>query len=430
MSALRVITMSLHRQATSRAITLERIVLHTWNMAPRVCSFHRRLQTAMAPGALKESTLFFFALCLSESLRAATGDVGVWAQHGFNAQKIGRSPFVGTSVGALKWTYRTNGNITASPVLDAAGLLAVPSLDGYIYLVFADSGLRKFNYPTNGPTRGSSAFSSGGAIYFTCASDGCVMAINATSGSAYWEIDLGKNTTSSLTVDDHGMIYIGVYTAVMALLPSDGGVHWMFERQAEQFVAPPAVYNGSAYVGSVTTSGLANVYSLDATTGAEKWSRPMGSVYSSPAIDASGIVYVGSADANVYALDARTGTVLWKYTTGASIVTSPAISVNGTVYVSSGDGKIYALDGRSGSLLWHYQTNGAIASSPAVSADSIVYVGSDDANIYALDGKTGALVWNYATGGRVQSSPCLGSDNSVYVGSDDGFVYAFHTPRG
>ena len=65
---------------------------------------------------------------------------------------------------------------------------------------------------------------------------------------------------------------------------------------------------------------IQNVYALDASTGAKRWSYTTGgSVITSPAV-ANGVVYVGSFDCNVYALDASTGAELWSYTTGDFLV--------------------------------------------------------------------------------------------------------------
>ena len=69
------------------------------------------------------------------------------------------------------------------------------------------------------------------------------------------------------------------------------------------------------YVGVYGPS--CNVFALDASTGAVRWSFSTGAdigdyVYSSPAV-AKGVVYVGCLDGNVYALNASTGAKLWNY---------------------------------------------------------------------------------------------------------------------
>jgi len=141
-----------------------------------------------------------------------------------------------------------------------------------------------------------------------------------------------------------------------------------------------------------------------------------GVVYSSPAV-VNGVVYVGSDDANLYALNATTGAKVWNYTTGGIVFSSPAVA-NGTVYVGSWDGHLYALDAATGAFKWSYGTGIIDRSSPAV-ANGVVYIGSNDAtggSFYALDANTGAKVWNYTTGnGWMQTSPAV-VNGVVYVG--------------
>ena len=96
----------------------------------------------------------------------------------------------------------------------------------------------------------------------------------------------------------------------------------------------------------------------------------------------NGVVYVGSDDHNVYSLNATTGAQLWNYTTGSYVDSSPAV-VNGTVYVGSDDNNVYALNAATGAKLWNYATGSAVFSSPAVS-NLVVYVGSNDGNLYAI----------------------------------------------
>ena len=193
----------------------------------------------------------------------------------------------------------------------------------------------------------------------------------------------------------------------------------------------PAVANGSVYVGS----NDGNVYSLDASTGAQQWSFATGGpVLSAPTeVGAGGaqgaVVYVGSDDGNVYDLLPFNGSVQeqWAFATQGSVTSSPVV-VNGVVYVGSGDGNVYALNGNAGTELWSFATGGNVRSSPAV-AGGVVYVGSDSGNVYALSAATGAELWSFTTGNGVTSSPAV-ANGVVYVGSNDGKVYALNSSTG
>ena len=67
-----------------------------------------------------------------------------------------------------------------------------------------------------------------------------------------------------------------------------------------------AAYSWPQFGASATHGSLATV--TGSQTGAIRWKTPLGGgVYSSPAIDSSGILYVGCWDFSVYALNAATG---------------------------------------------------------------------------------------------------------------------------
>ena len=63
---------------------------------------------------------------------------------------------------------------------------------------------------------------------------------------------------------------------------------------------------------------------------------------SSPAIDANGVIYVGSRDKKLYAINPN-GTMKWFVETGSAIESSAAINQDGTIYIASTDGKLYAI---------------------------------------------------------------------------------------
>ncbi len=63
---------------------------------------------------------------------------------------------------------------------------------------------------------------------------------------------------------------------------------------------------------------------------------------SSPAIDANGVIYVGSRDKKFYAINPDC-TMKWFVETGSAIESSAAINQDGTIYIASTDGKLYAI---------------------------------------------------------------------------------------
>jgi PQQ-like domain/PQQ enzyme repeat len=200
----------------------------------------------------------------------------------------------------------------------------------------------------------------------------------------------------------------------------------------------PTEVDGVVYIGSAD----ANLYALNATTGALIWkfqttgNGGVGGTVESPPTVANGVVYFGSYDDYLYALNAATGTLLWSYKTGNNVETSPAV-VNGVVYFGSDDTNVYALNATTGALIWRFKTTGnggnggLVGSSPAV-VGGVVYVGSDDQNVYAFNAAgcgapTCAALWSVLTSDFVVSSPAV-ANGMVFVGSNDWNVYAFKLP--
>ena len=162
----------------------------------------------------------------------------------------------------------------------------------------------------------------------------------------------------------------------------------------------------------------------------EKWSKDIGGlVYSSPAIDKNGTIYIGGYDRYFYAINPN-GTMKWRYKTGGGIMSSPAIAEDGTIYVGSNDGRFYAFY-PDGTKKWSLTIGDAwVRSSPVIDEDGIVYVASGlRGNICAVY-PNGTKKWDTKLGGMVYCSACLDEDGTVYIGSNDGYMYAIYTTNG
>ncbi len=125
-----------------------------------------------------------------------------------------------------------------------------------------------------------------------------------------------------------------------------------------------------------------------AVQGKQKWTfQTEDTVRSSPAVDADGIIYVGSDDKNLYAINPD-GSLKWKLATGDIVYSSPAVGDDGTICVGSFDKNLYAIN-PNGTVKWKFATREVIESSPAVSGKRLVgfVVAWEDVTIYAGSGK-------------------------------------------
>ena len=158
------------------------------------------------------------------------------------------------------------------------------------------------------------------------------------------------------------------------------------------------------------------------------WTSTTGGVlFSSPAIDSSGKIYIGSNDNKLHAISSLDGSTIWSFTTGNWVDSTPALSHDeSVVYFGSWDNKLYAVNVETGAEIWSFETNSYIQSSPAIGLDGKIYFGSMDSIFYALEAN-GSLSWQYFAGEPIFSSPAIGPDGTLYFGDGNGTLHALNS---
>jgi len=244
-----------------------------------------------------------------------------------------------TSLGKIKWRYRTGDLVWSSPAIGSDGTIYVGSWDwdGYLYAINPDGNL-KWRYKTEDRVWSSPAIGSDGTIYVG-SWDGYLYAINP-DGNLKWKYKTGDYVRSSPAIGSDGTIYVGSNDSYLYAINPDGNLKWRYK----------------------TGDG----------------------VESSPAIGSDGTIYVGSDDGYLYAINSD-GNLKWKYETGSRVNSSPAIGSDGTIYVGSDDFCLHAISPQ-GNLKWRYKTGSRVNSSPAIGSDGTIYVGSNDFYLYAIQG--------------------------------------------
>ncbi len=341
-----------------------------------------------------------------------------------NARHTGQSPFVGPETDRVQWKFETQGAISGQPVVGADGTIYVGSHDHYLYAVMpsgqlkwrADLGDRVYSTPLIGPD---------GNIYV--GSDADVFFSYNPSGELRWRLptDAGSDadTGSVLTPDQHLLFAAGHDVWCIAL---DGTVAWRFRAQNKIYTTPAVDDEGNIYVGSQDD----HLYAL-APDGRMRWSfAAHGDVDSTPALGDDGTIYFGSDDHRVYALT-RDGQKKWEADVGGYVRGSVAMARDGTVIVGTFGPRprVVALDPSSGRERWAFPVTivdtaeVGVASSPLIDQEGHIYIGAHDDYLYSLSAD-GHLRWALETDGDIDSSPALAPDGTLYVGSDDRFLYA------
>ncbi|MFG2329522.1 PQQ-binding-like beta-propeller repeat protein [Streptomyces sp. NPDC048604] len=364
------------------------------------------------------------------------------------------------------WRFRMSNDVWGTPVVDG-DLLYVTSFE--VHALDTASGRRQFKTK-------DVAWSMAVAQGRIHASDGPTLyALDAAGGAERWRLSTDA-WVYSLKVD-RGTVVTGTRGGgVQGWEASNGAKLWELSGAQTDFETPeagPAVHGDTVYVWR-----NARLQALDARTGTERWSYPIGDAascgnvpvrvapaedgcvyvaagtrvlsidiagghvrwhFEAPAVFLSppafvpgpavtgGGVYLADYLGTVYALDATTGQDRWRIATEQRQSGEPVLVDSGNVHVASGSA-LYTLDAVTGTPKWRFPAGGAITGSPVV-ADGRLHFGSADHVLYTLDAAGGQLRWKLATGGEITGSP-VARGGVVYACSKDRCVYALDAVKG
>jgi outer membrane protein assembly factor BamB len=145
-------------------------------------------------------------------------------------------------------------------------------------------------------------------------------------------------------VGPDGSIYVGANNSNLYAISPDGRLEWLFEAEREiagiwstAALSPDA---SAVYFGA----NKGGIYAVNRADGSLRWEYSIvGSIYSSPAVDATDTLYTGSTVGHVLALDGATGRLIFDYDAQAPIWTAPALRPDGSIVVADRLGRVMLL---------------------------------------------------------------------------------------
>ncbi len=331
------------------------------------------------------------------------------------------------SEGNLKWSFEAEDWVDSSPALSHdESVVYFGSWDNRLYAVDTQNGTMQWSYETQSLVVASPAVGHDGTIYVG-SSDGIFYAVNP-DGSLKWSYLIAEELDSSPAIAPDGSIYVGAFDGSLYSFSPDGNLRWSFETQVpvldpddHRLKSPPTVaFDGTVYFGA----GNRRVYALD-EDGNQLWNfAALEIVDTGVVIAPNGDLIFGSRDGNLYRIDAS-GDLVWKSFVGDIFYSTPAMDANGLIYVGSflGDG-VSALTALSsdGEIVWDYTVLDFVDSSPAITPDGRVLFGGYDGSLYAVEGGAGLVKseWSRFGAGLAQRA------QQGEVGVEDGFSLSFY----
>nr|WP_276617710.1 PQQ-binding-like beta-propeller repeat protein [Streptomyces coryli] len=327
------------------------------------------------------------------------------------------------------WRFRMSNDVWGTPAV-VGNLLYVTSFE--VHALDVGSGRRQFK------TR-EVAWSMAVGDGLIHASDGpSLYALDSAQGQERWRVatdgwvySLKTDAPAARASGRSGTVVTGTRGGgVQARDAGTGEPLWELAGAQSDFEtqeAGPVVHDGSVYLWAND-----RLSALDARTGAERWSYPVGDAAACGGVPVrltptdDGVLYV-AAGKRVLALDAAFGGLRWTFETPAVLLSPPAYApgpavTGGGVYLADYLGTVYALDAADGRERWRIATEARQSIEPVTVTDGSVHVGAGSA-LYTLDAVAGTPKWRFPVRGELIGAP-VAAEGRVHFGSADHCIYA------
>ncbi|MCH0542338.1 PQQ-binding-like beta-propeller repeat protein, partial [Streptomyces sp. MUM 203J] len=366
------------------------------------------------------------------------------------------------------WRFRMSNDVWGTPVVDG-DLLYVTSFE--VHALDVATGRRQFKtrdvawsmavasgriHATDGPTLYALDARDAGELWrvrtdtwayslrvdrgtvVTGTRGGGVQAWEASNGAPLWELNGAQTdfeTPEAGPVVHGDTVYVWQDARLRALEARTGTERWSYPvgDAASCGGVPVRIAAAPAEDGHVYVAAGTRVLSVDVLSGRVRWHFEAPAVFLSPPVFVPGPavtgggVYLTDYLGTVYALDATTGQDRWRIATESRQSVEPVLVAGGDIHVASGSA-LYTLDAVTGTPKWRFAAGGEIVGAPVV-ADGRLHFGSADHVLYTLDAAGGQLRWKLTTGGEITGSPVV-RGGVVYACSKDRCVYALDAVKG
>ncbi|MCP3142223.1 outer membrane protein assembly factor BamB family protein [Pyxidicoccus xibeiensis] len=248
------------------------------------------------------------------------------------------------ATGEVKWKYDAGESLATVPVV-SDGLVLVASESDTLFAVKAADGQWAWQYRRDPPSgftvRGASTPLVREGTAYVGFSDGFVVALDITDGSASWEKALSGAGSEFLDVDtppvmdDSGRLYVASYkSGIYALEADSGDLVWNTN------VAGMTSLLAKGQVVFAAGDGRVDAYLGD--SGKLLWSVPLGERAGFTPVFAQGMLLVPIQRSLLF-LDPKTGKSRVAWNPGDGITATPFVRGK-QVFVLSNNGYLYALE--------------------------------------------------------------------------------------
>lgn len=344
---------------------------------------------------------------------------------------------------AIKWTFRTSGEVIAAPVIKGDTLF-VGSLDGYFYALSTSTGVEIWKFNANNEIRTTAAiydnqiicFESGNAMIGLDLSGNLLWSTIIHDGAINNQHDQWDCFRSSPTLRD-SIAYVGSEQGkVIGVNVKNGQIEYSVQTpQANATIeTTPAIYKDKIFVGDWL--GVFSVFSLESANLVWQYDTKLDNTYAwvnaivSKPLIYNDVVYFGGRNCNLYAFNPDSGEKLWMYHQPDDkwLFGGPVVS-EGAMYVgSSYQEALYAFDPDGAGLLWETNVGGLNYGDPIVVDDYVIVgtggvSGQSTGSLTIVNKLSHQIDAKLELNGWIQTTPLV-KDGVIYFGCYNRKIYA------
>jgi outer membrane protein assembly factor BamB len=292
--------------------------------------------------------------------------------------------------GTVLWQLPLASAIYSSPVIGKNAIYVTTTAGRLHALDF--KGQEKWQFETSSPSYVTPALDKREAVYFGC-DDGKFYCVS-NKGKQLWQYQTGDEISGSPVISKQGTVYIA--SDALYALNNKGQSQWIFKPPEEDeayFFASPIIGNdGTVYIGDINGA----LYAIT-DKGRIKWqafTEEEDAIRAGAVIDQQDNIFFGDEN-GIVQMKKPFAEIKPLFETDYYIFSSPALDANGNIYVMSDDGFLYCLN-QQGKLMFKWaiaedSKDIMYSASPVIDQDGSVYVASWEGKLFAFNGFAPAM---------------------------------------
>jgi len=266
---------------------------------------------------------------------------------------------------------------------------------------------------------------------FTVDREGEVTALDLTTGSIKWQVELDMLITGGIGGGEGLLIVGNTRGEIIVLNAQDGSIKWQKQMSSVMLSAPLIIDNTL-----LVRTGDGSIFALGTESGEQLWVYDRGVPVltlrgnSSSLLGGRELIFTGFDSGKITAVVIKDGRLFWEISAAIPAgrtdlerlvdIDGGMILMGRILYAVTYQGKLVAINAMEGKLVWSKE----MSSYAGIAADERqVYVTDSDSNVWAVDRFTGSKLWKQDKLAYRKLTAPVSVGEYLLVGDYDGYVH-------